>query len=478
MIIQKIRHWAKQTPDATAIEAWSHEVSYRTFFQLIQTTRKFLETQGLQPNSVCVLWAGDILDQWVMSLAARSLGINVITLPIGEVKVLESLQGATALLLPQADFARIASQHMPNRIRKIMVPTAIYAAPILEQTNFDLPKVPAGDHFCLSSGSTGSPKLVRFKADTEEDFAAGWQTAYKNEKRKVALINYPIYGSVGYKWGITRFHDGGSVVIEQKPATVATLRREDVFLAPVRPEHIRHLLPQLIIEAPIAGLTIRTSGGHVPFDHIQRMRSCLSTNIFNCIGSTELASEITITQINTMEDLVWSRVRQGRTVEVVDEHDRVLPAGQEGKLRVKLQRLDAKNYEGDPKATQETFRDGFFYTGDLAILAPDGRLKLTGRTGDTLAIGSAKLSTAWLENDFATKLGARVCLFSKPGQGNTSEVHVVIEGAHPPAAAQDAIKNMLRGADAVYFHNLAAFPVNTGHKIDRINIRKSALGEA
>ena len=47
-------------------------------------------------------------------------------------------------------------------------------------------------------------------------------------------------------------------------------------------------------------------------------------------------------------------------------------------------------YFGNPDATAEVLRDGWFYTGDLGRFQPDGRLKITGRLKNMIATAAGK----------------------------------------------------------------------------------------
>jgi malonyl-CoA/methylmalonyl-CoA synthetase len=61
-------------------------------------------------------------------------------------------------------------------------------------------------------------------------------------------------------------------------------------------------------------------------------------------------------------------------------------------------------YLNQPHATAEAFRDGWFVTGDLGVLAPDGSLRLVGRRGTDLIksggyrIGAGEIESALLEH--------------------------------------------------------------------------------
>ena len=51
-------------------------------------------------------------------------------------------------------------------------------------------------------------------------------------------------------------------------------------------------------------------------------------------------------------------------------------------------------YEGDPERTARVMRDGWFHTGDVGRIEPDGRLRVTGRLDDVIISGGVKVPGA------------------------------------------------------------------------------------
>ena len=57
-----------------------------------------------------------------------------------------------------------------------------------------------------------------------------------------------------------------------------------------------------------------------------------------------------------------------------------------------------KGYLKNPKATDEAFRDGWFHTGDLGVLHPDGYIELKDRSKDIIISGGENISTIEVED--------------------------------------------------------------------------------
>lgn len=75
------------------------------------------------------------------------------------------------------------------------------------------------------------------------------------------------------------------------------------------------------------------------------------------------------------------RIAVGAEAEIVDKDDRPVPPGTIGEIRLRGVGC-ATSYYKDPEATARSFRNGWFYPGDLAMMDSRGYLFLKGRTDD------------------------------------------------------------------------------------------------
>lgn len=80
------------------------------------------------------------------------------------------------------------------------------------------------------------------------------------------------------------------------------------------------------------------------------------------------------------KQLPWSRVR------VIDENDQDCPPGVPGELVVKGDQV-LKGYWNNPEATEKSFVDGWFRSGDLARWDEDGYLYIVDRKKDMILTG-------------------------------------------------------------------------------------------
>lgn len=96
------------------------------------------------------------------------------------------------------------------------------------------------------------------------------------------------------------------------------------------------------------------------------------------------------------------RVTQGITVplietRVVNENGEVPWDGKTmGEITIRGPWIAAQYYKDE--RTQEAFKDGWLYTGDIAVVTPDGYIKITDRTKDLIKSGGEWISSVELEN--------------------------------------------------------------------------------
>jgi fatty-acyl-CoA synthase len=60
--------------------------------------------------------------------------------------------------------------------------------------------------------------------------------------------------------------------------------------------------------------------------------------------------------------------------------------------------ITMKGYLKNPEATREAFRGGWYHTGDLAVLQPDGYVKIKDRSKDIIISGGENISSVEVED--------------------------------------------------------------------------------
>jgi acyl-CoA synthetase (AMP-forming)/AMP-acid ligase II len=144
--------------------------------------------------------------------------------------------------------------------------------------------------------------------------------------------------------------------------------------------------------ASFRGLRVLLSSGSALHpDERRQIRERLCPNFCEYYGSTEGGG---VSVLTPRDQEIYSdsvgRTIFGVDVEIVDDEHRVLPAGEIGRLRYRGPAV-ATGFYGEAEPDPETFRDGWFYPGDLASVNQDGYVFLRGRRKDMIIRGGVNI---------------------------------------------------------------------------------------
>jgi acyl-coenzyme A synthetase/AMP-(fatty) acid ligase len=213
-------------------------------------------------------------------------------------------------------------------------------------------------------------------------------------------------------------------------------------------------------------------GASLPRALARRVFAEVTDKLCILIASTE-TGPWSLTPAEGPGDILWRRIHPSRTVEIVDENGRPTPVGDVGQVRVRV--IDgAQGYLGDEAASRAHFRDGWFYPGDLALAAPDGRIALQGRITDVIHVDGVKRATGPIEGAMAERLGVdEVCVLSAPDADLEEALHVFVQTrkAISVEALRQAAMAELPWFSAVRFHRLEALPRTPSGKVMRAALR-------
>lgn len=136
---------------------------------------------------------------------------------------------------------------------------------------------------------------------------------------------------------------------------------------------------------------IRSASAPLPLSVMTDLESTFSVLVTESYGLTE-AAQLTNTPLDARKRKPGSLGITGNSeVAIVDEADRILEPNQLGEIVCRGPVLMSGYYE-DAEANRRSFVRGWFRTGDLGYLDPDGHLYLTGRAKDIINRGGEKVS--------------------------------------------------------------------------------------
>jgi fatty-acyl-CoA synthase len=264
-----------------------------------------------------------------------------------------------------------------------------------------------------TSGTTGRPKGVMFSHRGAYLNAIGVALESGFRPESVYLWTLPMFHCNGwcFIWGVTAM--GGTHVCMRKfePAAAWTLVRKEKAThfngAPV-------VLIALLNDASRPKkldypLTIMT-GGAPPSPTLLGQMQEIGANCIHIYGLTETYGPYTI----CAEQESWNRLpagdqakmhaRQGvpfvlaQGLRVVDEVMNDVPADGATMGEVVMQgNLVMKGYYDEMEATEKAFRGGWFHSGDVAVMHPEGYIELRDRSKDIIISGGENISSIEVE---------------------------------------------------------------------------------
>lgn len=264
-----------------------------------------------------------------------------------------------------------------------------------------------------TSGTTGKPKGVMYTH----------RGAYLNSFGEI-FHNQFTSDSV-YLWTLPMFHCNGWCT----PWAVTGAGATHVCLRAVRAEAVWGAIDALgvtnlcgaptvcgvIADAPQAHVVAHplsiTTAGAPPSPTIIEALDALGVNVVHVYGLTEVYGPYTICEYqHEWDDLPRNEraqkisrqgvgMLQAESARIVDADMVDVPADAEtmGEIVLRGNNVMA-GYFKDAEATADAFRGGWFHTGDLGVMHPDGYIELRDRAKDIIISGGENISTIEVEN--------------------------------------------------------------------------------
>ncbi len=323
---------------------------------------------------------------------------------------------------------------------------------------FDRPDIDESDLLSLNytSGTTAKPK--------------GVMITHRNAWANVVgtLVHFHITVGDRYLWTLPMFHANGWTFVwiitavggthiclpKVEPARVFDLiRKENVGWLCAAPTVLIALAnAQADVRGDVpSGVHVVTAGAAPAAATIERLEGELGWEVTQVYGLTETAPFITIceprpehnrlgaTELGVIKALTGVELITSGELRVMDENGRDVPA--DGKTLgeiVARGNVIMKGYYNDPEATRKVMGDGWFHTGDAAVLHPDGYVEIRDRIKDVIISGGENISSLEVEGVLLRHTAVQeAAIVGLPHEkwGEAPHAYVVLK---PGASATDA----------------------------------------
>jgi fatty-acyl-CoA synthase len=431
-----LRRTASVYPDATAVVHGKLKRSWRETYERCVRLASALSKRGIGLGDTVSVMAPNIPEMLEGHFGIPMAGavLNALNVRLDAETIAFILQhGECKVLITDREFSDVISKAlamMPERPLVIDIddPLAVGGELIGETTyerflaegdpGFEW-SLPADEWQAITlnytSGTTGNPKGVVYHH----------RGAYLN-----ALGNVPTWG-MGHKpvylWTLPMFHCNGWCfpwTITAMAGTHVCIRRVEAkaLYDAMADEGVTHLsgapvVMGLLVNAPAGqrreipgGIRMMTAGAAPPAAVIEKMER-LGFEVTHVYGLTEVYGPVTVCAWHEewdalpVEERAVLKARQGVTYVTLEglmvaDAATLAPVPADGTTMGEVfmrGNTVMSGYLKNPTATREAFAGGWFHTGDLGVMHPNGYIELKDRSKDIIISGGENISTIEVE---------------------------------------------------------------------------------
>ncbi|MCW2982719.1 MAG: acyl-CoA synthetase [Conexibacter sp.] len=356
--------------------------------------------------------------------------------------------------------------------------------------------LPADEHALLSlnytSGTTGRPKGVMTTHRGAYLHSLGVVAETRMTARSAYLWTLPMFHCNGwaYTWAVTAAGALHVCLPQVEPEAIWTaIDRDGVSHLCAAPTVVTMMLGSPAAAAASQPVQLFI-GGAPPSPTLLERAAALNIDVTHLYGLTETYGPIAVCAWQPAWDAAPAdeqarlRARQGvstvvsERLRVVDDAMADVPADGTtmGEVVMRGNNVMAGYYR-DPEATKHAFRGGWFHSGDVAVMHPDGHIELRDRLKDIVISGGENISTIEVEQALLTHPAVEEAAVIGMPDEHWGEVPVafitVTAGAQPtPDELRDHVRERLARFKAPrHVHVVPELPKTATGKIQKFELR-------
>jgi acyl-CoA synthetase (AMP-forming)/AMP-acid ligase II len=363
-------------------------------------------------DSVAVM-VGNRVEHLEILFATAKIGVLAIPLDI-KWKALElgsvlSFFEPKALVLQKEcieEFKNAEKTHDLRFLKPAVIADLSYGGLLVGQSSAE-PAVPVSEDdpfiVMLTSGTTGFPKGCLTTHRTFVFHCINNAIEKGLGVHDKALLSSPLYFNAGRSFTLGIVYFGGTIILHERfdaAQVLQTIERERVtYIGAVPTMCERMLRAQEAKKSDTSSIRcLAITGGKVHPSVLEGLKKNITPNVYRTYASTD-SGQMAISKPEDMETKANAAGRPVWCVElrIVDDNDHPLPVNEVGEI-VCQSPLATHGYYKNPEATSASFRDGWFYTGDLGYFDEEGYLFVVGRKKDMVKSGGISIYPLEIES--------------------------------------------------------------------------------
>ncbi|WP_300456741.1 AMP-binding protein [Desulfobacula sp.] len=419
-----VQRWSELTPDKTAIIFEDQTISYKALCTRADRTSCWLQSIGIEKGDRVAVMLNNCPEFIDLFLACSRLGAIFVPINFRITSVEldyfikncrprlfvhgEDVAGVVNALvlesyLPPMMVSVVGTTRLKGRVFDFVEESKIFDGkrPFLTRSlgpaNPEEPQV-----IMYTSGTTGKPKGAVLTHRKTFFNCLNADIFFKLHSSDIMLIFLPLFHSGGlFIQAAPIFYKGATIVLHRKFDSLKVYRDIETYQVtkflgvPTVYKELLKVEPEM--RGDTSSLRVCAGGGEKLTDDLIKKCAQAGLAFRQILGQTETSILLWASE----DDPLKKPGTVGRPVfhaevSIIDDRGRVAKPGEVGEIVVRGS-IMMKEYWQDPVKTEETIKNGYLHTGDLARMDEDGFFYLVGRAGDMYISGGENVYPAEVE---------------------------------------------------------------------------------